>query len=84
MPLSPTETTLLAREWILVNDNAVRTSSVLTVKYNIHTGFWTIVTKKETYVFKNKDDNVASDWCWAVSSAAVDKPVEPVELLDGE
>jgi hypothetical protein len=81
MPLSEMDTALLAREWILVNDTVVRTSSVLSVKYNLHTGFWTIVTKKETYGFKNKDDNVASEWCWAVSSAAVDKPVE---LTDDE
>jgi hypothetical protein len=74
MPLSVAETALLAREWILVKDSAIRTASVLSVKYSTHSGFWTLSTKKETYVFKNTDGNVASDWCWAVMSASVEPP----------
>ncbi len=81
MPLSETETTLLAREWILMNEKAIRTSTIVSVSYSVSTGLWTVVTAgNDRIIFKNIDDQLASEWCWAVMSASVaGQPIAEVE-----
>lgn len=57
-------------KWILVNQTAIKTSTIISIKYDQHIGMWEITTKQGAkYIFAN-DSCSASDWCWAVYQQA--------------